>query len=86
MLRIETVVDGEFDVTINGQLVRVFVPAGLGVAGFDDGSFVACVCEVLFNRGTVFPSVLDVAQLCAFDPQLWQQVSDALEDGKADTV
>lgn len=80
------VVEGEFDVTVNGQLLRVFVPPGLGVAGVDDEAFVAQVVRVLVNRVIPLPPVLDVAQLIANDPQLFQQVSDALGDDETDTV
>ncbi|MEX2533014.1 MAG: hypothetical protein WD360_03530 [Nitriliruptoraceae bacterium] len=85
-LTIVTVVDGEFDVTVNDQLVRVFVPPGLGVAGVDDETFVVQVLTVLAERATPLPSVLDLAQVVARQPQLLQQISDTLDNDEADTV
>lgn len=81
-----TVVDGEFDVTVNDQLVRVFVPPGLGVAGVDDETFVAHVLTVLAGGKQALPSVLDLAQVIAQQPQLLQQLSDTLDNDEADTV
>jgi len=85
-LTVLTVVDGEFDVTVNGQLLRVFVPPGLGVAGVDDETFVAHVIAVLAARETPLAQVLDLAQVIAMDPHVLLQVSETLECDEADTV
>jgi len=81
-----TVVDGEFDVTVANQLVRVFVPPGLGVAGVDDETFVAHVMDVLVRANHAIPAVIDLSQVIAANPFVLQQVADALDDSDTDTV
>jgi hypothetical protein len=81
-----TVVDGELDVTVGTQTVRVLVPPGLGVAGFDDETFVTELVQVMLARQMVLPAVLDVARVLAFDPSVLQAVSDALDEHNTDTV
>ena len=65
----EEVVEGEVDVTIAGRrAVRVLVPAGVGVPGFDDSEVAGAVVAELLERGEQLPDVIDVSRVLTSEP------------------
>lgn len=84
-VQVTMVVEGEFDVTIAGSTHRMLVPAGVGIPGVDDETFLAQFAGALAAAGVALQPVVDVAQLVSAQPWLLSQVSDAI-DADADTV
>lgn len=86
-VQVETIVEGEFDVTVNGaDTLRVFLPPGLGVAGYDDELFVLYAVRELLQQGGPLPAVLDLAEVVGRTPWLIAVVADALDAADTDTV
>ena len=80
-MRIEVteIVEGELDVVAGGARCRVLVPAGVGVAGFDDDELAAAVVAEWLDTGRPLPAALDVASLLGTDPALFVAVQRRLE-------
>lgn len=73
------VVEGEVDVIVDGaQPVRVFVPAGVGVPGFDDADVAGALVAELLARGDDILPVIDVSQALGSDPSLIAAVEHRL--------
>lgn len=86
-ITVTEVVEGEFDVTVDGgNTMRVFLPPGLGVAGYDDAVFVTCALRELLQHDSVLPAVLDMAEVVGRNPWLMTVVADALDADDTDTV
>jgi hypothetical protein len=83
---VTTVVEGEFDARVDTKSVRVFLPPGLGVAGFDDELFVTYLLAELSARNVTLAPVVDVAQIVGAHPGLLECVADALDTAHPDTV
>lgn len=73
------VVEGQVEVTgPDGTVLRVLIPAGVGVPGADDQDLAIAVVAELCSRGTP-ARVLDVSQLLARDPELLRAVTERLD-------
>jgi hypothetical protein len=65
---------GEHEVVHAGRRSRVLVPAGVGVPGLDEPDLVALVVEVLLERESTLPEVLDLSHLLGTEPGLWDEL------------
>ena len=71
VLSSDEVVEGEIDVSIVGErVVRVLIPAGVGIPGFDDAEVARAVVAELLGRTGGVPDVVDVSGLLASEPAL----------------
>lgn len=78
----EEVVEGEVDVAIvGGRVVRVLIPAGVGVPGFDDAEVAGAVVSELLGRGRGVPDVVDLSGLLGSEPALVPAVEARLLAG-----
>lgn len=73
-VEVTEVVPGEYDVHSAAGVVRVLVPAGVGVAGVSDDDLAGALVEELTARGDELPAVLDVSELLRGDPELLRAV------------
>jgi hypothetical protein len=75
------VVEGEVDVTAGdpARVVRVLLPAGVGLPGVIDEELAAGLVAELRSRGRPIPDVLDVSAVLGRDPSLLEAVSARLD-------
>lgn len=73
-VEVTEVVPGEYDVRRSVGVVRVLVPAGVGIAGVGDDDLAGALVEELTAREVALPAVLDVSELLRGDPELLRAV------------
>lgn len=69
------VVEGEVDVSLDGRLHRVLLPAGVGVPGAEETDVAAALVAELCARGASLADVLDLSELLSRDPGLVADVA-----------
>lgn len=75
----DEVVEGEVDVAITGgRTVRVLIPAGVGIPGFDDAEVAGAVVAELLGRERGVPDVFDLSGLLGSEPALLSAVETRL--------
>ncbi len=67
---IREIVPGEYDVTVDGAVHRVLIPAGVGLPGVPDEDLAGAVVVELQARGRSIPDALDVSAVLRDDPGL----------------
>ncbi|MEX2550676.1 MAG: hypothetical protein WD638_10640 [Nitriliruptoraceae bacterium] len=75
------VVEGEVDVTVGdpARIVRVLLPAGVGLPGVTDEELAAGLVAALRDRGRPIAEVLDVSAVIGGDPSLLQAVAARID-------
>jgi hypothetical protein len=76
---VEEIVPGEYDVHADEVVVRVLVPAGVGVPGVAEDDLAGAVVEELLARGRELPQTLDVSQLLRYERDLLTAVEQRVE-------